>query len=286
MAGLPTDDRRRVQGLRREEVARLAGISSDYYRRLEQGSGHQISLQVCKSLAHALQLDRAGTAYLLRLALPDAEAPFEVHEGEEPPPGLVEMITHWDHTAAYMIDRNQDILVVNDLIRALAPGYVEVGNNLALMHFEATPEVRALPSWLNGSRATISRLRYYGNPSDARWQEIVELLLEDVDFRCMWEEHQQFPLSFGVSPNYFAQHGWVDMSWQVLEAHPGLYTVICYGAPGTLGERALKELQDALAAGTIELPENPPTPTSGTRLARYRGTGPRDAAPHPRTSAR
>lgn len=281
--GLPADARRRVAGLRREEVARLAGISSDYYRRLEQGSGHQMSLQVCKSLANALQLDRAGTAYLQRLALPESEAPFEVHEGEEPPPGLVEMITHWDHTAAYMIDRNQDILVVNDLIRALAPGYVEVGNNLALMHFEAPPAVRALPSWLSGSQATVSRLRYYGNPSDARWQEIVELLLEDDDFRRMWEQHEPFPLTSGASPNYFAAHGWVDMSWQVLEAHPGLYTVICYGAPGTLGERALRELRDGLAAGTIELPAHPPTPTSDSRLAAYRGTGPTDAAPHPGT---
>ncbi|WP_284530028.1 helix-turn-helix transcriptional regulator [Microbacterium sp. T2.11-28] len=272
--GLPVDANRRVRGLRREEVARLAGISAEYYRRLEQGSGHQMSLQVCNSLARALRLDRAGMAYLQRLALPDSEARYEVHQGEEPPPDLVEMITHWDHTAAYIIDRNQDILVVNDLIRAVAPGYVEVGNNLALMQFEAPPELRELPSWLDGARTTVSRVRYYGNPSDARWQQIIALLLEDDDFRRMWREHEALPLTSGVAPNYFPAHGWVEMKWQILEAHAGLYTVVCYGIPGSVGERALVELRAALLDGTAQLPTpGASTPTSNSRLAQYRGSG-------------
>lgn len=273
--GLPVEPRRRVKGLRREEVARLAGISVEYYRRLEQGSGHQMSLQVCNSIAHALRLDRSGTAYLQRLALPDAEAPYEVHKGENPPPDLVEMIRLWDHTAAYIIDRNQDILVVNDLIRAVAPGYVEVGNNLALMQFEAPPEVRALPSWMEGARTSVSRVRYYGSRADPRWQEIIALLMEDDDFACMWDEHEALPLTSGVAPNYFPAHGWVDMRWQILEAHPGLYTVVCYGAPGSLGERALLELRESLRAGAAAPPSSAPTPTSGSRLAQYRGSGPR-----------
>lgn len=270
--GIPPEPRRRVRGLRREEVARLAGISAEYYRRLEQGSGHQMSLQVCNSLARALHLDRAGTAYLQRLALPDSEAPYEVHQGEEPPPDLVEMITHWEHTAAYIIDRNQDIVVVNDLIRAVAPGYVEVGNNLALMQFEAPPEVRALDSWQDGARTTVSRVRYYGNPSDPRWQEIIGLLREDADFAAMWEQHEALPLTSGTAPNHFPEYGWVDMKWQILEAHPGLYTVICYGIPGSVGERALVELRAKVLDGTVPLPSpDTVTPTSGSRLAKHRG---------------
>lgn len=282
--GIPPEPRRRVRGLRREEVARLAGISAEYYRRLEQGSGHQMSLQVCNSLARALRLDRAGTAYLQRLALPDSEAPFEVHRGEDPPVDLVQLITHWDHTAAYIIDRNQDIVVVNDLIRAVAPGYMEVGNNLVLMQFEAPPELRELASWQEGARSSVSRVRYYGNPSDPRWQEITGLLLDDDDFRDLWEQHEARPLTSGVAPNYFPEHGWVDTKWQILEAHPGLYTVICYGVPGSIGERALLDLQTALRSGTMTLPDaGSSTPTSASRLARYRGTGPGGAA-HERMS--
>ncbi|WJY00209.1 helix-turn-helix transcriptional regulator [Curtobacterium sp. 458] len=289
--GLPVDPRRRVTGLRREEVARLAGISVEYYRRLEQGSGHQMSLQVCASLARALRLDRSGVAYLQRLALPGAEAVYDVHRGEAPPPDLVEMITLWDHTAAYIIDRNQDVLVLNDLMRAVAPGYMEIGNNLGLMQFEAPPEVRALPSWVEGARTTVSRLRYYGNPSDPRWQEIIALLLDDEDFADLWRRHEAHPMTSGRAPNFFPDHGWVDLRWQVLEAHPGLYTLVCYGAPGSLGERALAELRAGRGAsrsadsgegrdtdrdtdrsdGLVGPPrDNVTTPTDGSRLARYR----------------
>lgn len=185
------------------------------------------------------------------------------------------MITHWDHTAAYIIDRNQDILVVNDLMRAVAPGYVEVGNNLALMQFEAAPDLRELPSWREGASTTVARVRYYGNHADPRWKQIVAWLLDDDDFRRLWEQHEARPLTSGTAPNYFARYGWVDMRWQVLEAHPGLYTVICYGIPGSVGELALTGLQAALRDGALPEPSSgESTPTSGSRLAQHRGSGP------------
>ncbi|MFJ4220655.1 helix-turn-helix transcriptional regulator [Curtobacterium luteum] len=273
--GLPVDLRRRVTGLRREEVARLAGISVEYYRRLEQGSGHRMSVQVCASIARALRLDRAGAAYLHRLATAGSEVTYELHQDEGPPPELVELITLWDHTAAYIIDRNQDVLVSNDLMRAVAPGYVEVGNNVGLMQFEAPPELRAAPSWQEGARTTVSRLRYHGNPADPRWQEVVALLLEDEDFADLWHRHEAHPLTSGRAPNHFDGYGWVDLRWQVLEAHPGLYTLICYGTPGSVGERALAELAAGLREGRVSVPDGAvATPTSGSRLSRYRGTGP------------
>ena len=68
--GLPDGDRRRVEGLRREEVAMLAGISAEYYLRLEQGRDHQPSDQVLEGLARALQLDDDATTYLRELARP------------------------------------------------------------------------------------------------------------------------------------------------------------------------------------------------------------------------
>lgn len=65
--GLPADGHRRVQGLRREEVALLAGISSDYYLRLEQGRNRRPSGQVLKALARVLQLDQSATDHILEL---------------------------------------------------------------------------------------------------------------------------------------------------------------------------------------------------------------------------
>src|SRR5277367_5326975 len=69
-AGVPDQRNRRVPGLRREEVAFLAGVSSDYYVRLEQGRDKNPSEQVLLSIARALQLDEDATAYLLQLAKP------------------------------------------------------------------------------------------------------------------------------------------------------------------------------------------------------------------------
>ena len=69
-AGVPDQRNRRVPGLRREEVAFLAGVSSDYYVRLEQGRDKNPSDQVLLSIARALQLDEDATAYLLQLARP------------------------------------------------------------------------------------------------------------------------------------------------------------------------------------------------------------------------
>src|ERR1700729_4530268 len=71
--GLPVNGVRRVAGLRREEVAMLAGISSDYYLRLEQGRDHNPSIQALEALARVLQLDQAATDYLISLACPQRQ---------------------------------------------------------------------------------------------------------------------------------------------------------------------------------------------------------------------
>lgn len=84
--GLPHHGVRRVPGLRREEVAMLAGISSDYYLRLEQGRDHNPSIQVLEALARVLQLDQAATDYLLGLATPSPVTGHAVPSGRMYPP--------------------------------------------------------------------------------------------------------------------------------------------------------------------------------------------------------
>src|ERR1700722_10531831 len=83
-AGLPELGRRRTPGLRREEVAMLAGVSSDYYIRLEQGRDRHPSAQVIEALARALQLDKDATAHLHRLAAPQRARPRQQRRPERP----------------------------------------------------------------------------------------------------------------------------------------------------------------------------------------------------------
>src|ERR1700678_2968651 len=91
-AGLPPGANRRVNGLRREEVAMLAGISADYYLRLEQGRDHNPSTQVLEALARVLGLDHTATDYLLGLAAPQPRQRRRRPKRESVPSGIGQLL--------------------------------------------------------------------------------------------------------------------------------------------------------------------------------------------------
>jgi transcriptional regulator with XRE-family HTH domain len=117
--------RRRVHGLRREEVAMLAGVSSDYYVRLEQGRDQHPSQQVIDALARALQLDDDATAHLHRLATPPTRRRRKTPRREKVPAGILQLIESWSQTPAYVHGRYMDVLAPNPLATALAPYYAK-----------------------------------------------------------------------------------------------------------------------------------------------------------------
>lgn len=126
--------RRRVAGLRRAEVALRAGVSTDYYVRLEQGRDQHPSPQVLDALARALQLDEDATAHLHRLANAQVSQRRKRSRREKVPAGIVQMIQLWSETPAFVEGRYTDVLAVNSLATALAP-YYTVGTNLVRATF-------------------------------------------------------------------------------------------------------------------------------------------------------
>jgi transcriptional regulator with XRE-family HTH domain len=126
--GLVAGLRRRVAGFRREEVATLAGISSAYYLRLEQGRDTHPSSQVVDALARALQLDINATDYLHRLAgiagcrQPEADVETVANNSDR----LIDQIS----TPAIVANRYQDVLAANPIARALSPGFAPGENFL------------------------------------------------------------------------------------------------------------------------------------------------------------
>jgi transcriptional regulator with XRE-family HTH domain len=139
--GLPDlASRRRVPGLRREEVAMLAGVSTDYYVRLEQGRDQHPSQQVLDALARALQLDDDAAAHLGRLATPPARRRRKSPRPEKVPAGILQLIESWSQTPALVQGRYMDVLAVNPLATALAPYYV-AGANIVRAAF-LDPRVR------------------------------------------------------------------------------------------------------------------------------------------------
>lgn len=219
--GFPPAARRRVTGLRREEVAVLAGISTQYYLRLEQGLDRQPSSSVIAGLSRALRLGRDGTAYLTRLAAGE-RAPHTPVPDEVRAEALRLLDLCGDH-AAFLADRNFDLLASNDAARALSGGTWTTGANLVDSMFG--PWLRShLHDWEECARRTVAAWRFRADPADPRLRELVaDLSREHPDFRQIWDRHEARPAY--VEP--FRQHvdGVGEMALRV-------HTFRVHGTPG------------------------------------------------------
>ena len=184
--GLVPGARRRVAGLRREELALLAGISSDYYLRLEQGRDKNPSAQVLGALARALRLDVKATEYLHQLASPtggrrDASGAEVAADGTEE---LIEQFA----MPAIVASRCQDVLAANRIARALSPGFAPGRNFLSWRLLD--PEARELyVNWDAATDVAVSGLREAAgsDPNDPRVRSLIdELSATSERFRELW----------------------------------------------------------------------------------------------------
>ncbi len=190
-AGIPDVGVRRVPGLRREEVAMLAGISADYYLRLERGRDRNPSGQVLESIARVLHLDDDHKAHLRTLV---SEAPRQrgrrPHQ-EIPPPGALKLLDALVQPA-FIEGRYYDILASNALARALSPGLGAGGNQLRDLFLD--PAEQALhPDWKDVTECFVANLRQSaGNDvDDPRFLELTEeLSLASPRFRRLWARHE------------------------------------------------------------------------------------------------
>ncbi|KAB1138669.1 helix-turn-helix transcriptional regulator [Micromonospora sp. DT46] len=197
-AGVPLfGGKRRVKGLRREEVAMLAGMSTDYYTRLERGNLTGVSASVLESLARALHLDEAERAHLLDLA--DAANTSDRAAGR-PRRALnrtgvrvgVQRILDTINAPAYARNGRMDILAVNRLGRALFAGAYGAGFNLARYLFLDTRSQGFYRDWPTVARDCAAALRTEAgrNPYDRGLTDLVgELSTRSEQFRTWWATH-------------------------------------------------------------------------------------------------
>ncbi|WP_435888860.1 helix-turn-helix domain-containing protein [Streptomyces niveus] len=172
-AGLPAygSSRRRVPGLRREELAQLAGVSAGYYTRLEQGQSPNASDSVLDAVARVLRLDDDERAHLYSLARPRPKAPRREAEPERVRPGVRNMIRSFADVPALVLGRFGDILDWNRAAHALLAGHLDIGSpdrpgdrpNIARLVF-LDPHTRELygasdGGWARKARATVADLR-------------------------------------------------------------------------------------------------------------------------------
>ncbi|MEU3421923.1 helix-turn-helix transcriptional regulator [Streptomyces murinus] len=198
-AGLPPGGNRRVPGLRREEVALLAGISPDYYLRLERGRDKNPSPQVLESLARVLRLDDIERTYLLGLSAARPRAPRR-RRPEHVPARVHELLAHLQ-IPAFVEGRAFDVLAANSMAVALSPRLTPGQNRLRSLLLD--PEEQAFhQDWTKATADFVAALRTTigDDTDDPRFVELVgELALSSQRFRTLWARHDVRSLDGGTT---------------------------------------------------------------------------------------
>ncbi len=265
-AGLPTYGKRRVPGLRREEVASLAGVSVEYYRRLERGQVSGVSELVLDALARALQLDEAERTHLLDLAR--AANPVAPRRSRPPKTRLRPVIARLlDQIEAPAIVSTLygDYLAANPLGRALyAPVFdsVEQPANSARFTFLDPAAPDFYPDWERLATELVATLRSQAgrNPYDRNLQDLIgELSTRSDPFRVRWAAHNVRFHRTGTKRLHHPVVGEIELSYETLtiDADEGLRMALYTAEPDSPSQQALD-----LLASWAATPAAPDTPSS------------------------
>jgi transcriptional regulator with XRE-family HTH domain len=221
--GLPdSSGPRRVTGLRREEVARLVAISTDYYTRLEQGR-MPASAPVLEAVAQALHLDDDQRRYVFGLAGKEAAKPRR-RALQKVQPQLRRVLDDLTATPAIVVGRRLDIIAWNPLATALITDFGAVPekhrNYLRILFTD--PAMRTLyADWKSVARTAVAQLRMEAAkyPDDPRLTALVgELSVRDADFRQWWAAHHVATLSVGTKVLNHPVAGELSLDWDTLTA--------------------------------------------------------------------
>ncbi|AWS42931.1 helix-turn-helix transcriptional regulator [Streptosporangium sp. 'caverna'] len=236
----------RTPGLRREEVARLAGVSTDYYIRLEQGRERHPSDRVLDALVRALDLCPEATTHLYELAHPGSRQRGTTIRSEQVNPDLIRLMHGWSHTPAMVISRWMDVLAMNPLSVALHSDLGSMDNLLRLAFLN--PAAREFHrDWEKVARSRVAHLRAFAGADldDPRLTELVgELSRESTDFRRMWARHDVSEVTRQTKPLRHREVGDLTLTCEMFNAvgASGLQLVILHAEPGSPSEHALTKL--------------------------------------------
>ena len=250
-AGLPTYGRRRVPGLRREEVASLAGVSIEYYRRLERGNVSGVSDIVLEALARALQLDEAERAHLFDLARAAGPfAPRPKRPAQQRVRPVVRRILDAIATPAIVRNARVDYLAANASGRALyAPLFEsrEQPANSARFTFLDPAAADFYCDWEHVADDLVAHLRSEAgrNPYDRGLSDLVgELSTRSAEFRARWAAHNVRFHRTGTKRLHHPLVGDLALSYETMElaADAGLNVSIYTPEPGSASEDSLRLL--------------------------------------------
>jgi transcriptional regulator with XRE-family HTH domain len=271
--GLPSGGRRRVAGLRREEVALLAGVSVEYYVQIERGNVAGVSVEVLHAIAAALQLNEEETTHLFDLARAATAGAVERRlaqgrtTGEQIPEGVQALMDAMVAAPAIVQNGHQDVLGANALGRALYADVFERARgrpNLARFVFLDDRAHELFPEWEKVADVSAAMLHVEAarSPDSMAVTGLIgELATRSTEFRTRWAAHDVVAHVRGSKQFHHHVVGDLTLRWEALEivSAPGI-TVIGYTAePGSASHEALQ-----LLASWSAPEQNATTPTDAT----------------------
>jgi transcriptional regulator with XRE-family HTH domain len=264
-AGLaPQPGTRRVPGLRREEVAQLAGVSVDYYVRLERGRHLNVSASVLDAIARALSLNDLEHAHLFRIARPARTRPRPL-----PPqrvrPGLRLLLDSLTDVPALVYGRRMDVLAANHLARALYTDFDALparSRNMARLVFLDDHFRTLYADWEDAARGIVASLRLYAgrHPHDPALAELIgELSVQDADFRHWWAGHDVFQRTHGTKRFHHPVVGDLVLGYEAFASadDPEQTLGVSTAEPGSPSAERLK-----LLASWSRSPQHHPAPAA------------------------
>ena len=255
-AGFPGGANRRVPGLRRTEVATLAGVSVEYYAKLERGAISGASASVLDSVSRALQLDDTERAHLLDLARAADGVPASGRARRRstrpsaPRPSLEWALAAITDAVAFVRDTRQNLLATNELGRAFYSPVIGEGGrtpNLARFQFLDPAARDFYPDWdlFAAMCVDIMRAEAGRDPHDKGLQDLVgELSTQSETFRTLWAAHNVRTHGSGTKRFHHPVVGELILAYEELAitAEPGHIMMVYSAEPGTSSAEALRLL--------------------------------------------
>jgi transcriptional regulator with XRE-family HTH domain len=252
-AGLRVMGVRRTPGLRREEVATLAGISADYYLRLEQGRDRNPSPQILEALARVFGLDATATQYLLGLSTARPTTPKR-RRREVVPMGIRQLLAALE-LPAFVESRMFDVLAANRLATALSPS-LRPGQNRLRSVFLDEDEHDLHPDWEQATAGMVASFRASlgTDVDDPRIAQLIgELSLASEPFRQLWARHDVKALAGAPTRMHHPQVGMLELRREKLAIgdSDGQLLVIYHAEPASDSAKSLALLGSLAAMGEL-----------------------------------
>lgn len=260
--GIVGGGRRRVLGLRREEVAMLASISVDYYAKMERGDLRGVAPEILDSVAKALLLDEAETDYLHDLARSADPRPPRRRKRTEKlvTPSLQRFLDAVTGAPVWVRDRRMDVIAANPLGRALYRPVLEDADgrgNTARFMFLSPAARNFFPDWEQGADDIVATMRTYAgqNPGDRALTDVVgELVTRSDAFRRRWSAHNVRHHRTGIKRIHHPDVGDLELVYEGWEfpANPEWFMFGYTAEPGSPTEERLKLLGSIAATPATE----------------------------------